>query len=84
MPYINHQIIINTYGNVIFKIILIRMLLFFEIINHHVFFQRVDNPVFTDSGCTVFEQLYAVIPLRVRGGGYFDNPVRSLLFTGTL
>ncbi len=38
MSYVNNQILIKTYGDVIFKIILVRILLFFKVINHHGFF----------------------------------------------
>lgn len=71
------QIPVDTYGDVVMKKVLVRSGFMLKIINIDRMCQRVHDPIFADTGRAVFKKFYAVITLRVRRGGYLDNPVRG-------
>lgn len=52
------------------------MSLLLKIVNHYGLFLGINDPAFPNSCCTVFKQLYAIIPLRIRRGSYFNDPIR--------
>ena len=71
----NHQIRINTYGNVFIKIVLPGFFFMFKIINVYRMCHRIHNPIFSDTGGTVFKKLNAIIHLLGGGGDNLNNPV---------
>ena len=73
---LDRQISKDTYGNGIIKTIQIRCLIIFKIKNIHDTFCRVDDPVFTYSGRTIFKKLDPLVYPLCAGGSDLDHPVR--------
>ena len=59
-----------------FRKCVVASILIFEIVNKDPVFLRINNPVFTNTGSTVFEQFSVVVHPSASRGYNFNNPVR--------
>ena len=76
--YLYRKSFINTYWYIFNEIILLHLIILKHIYHDHLFF-RINNPILSDTCCTIFKQFCHIISRFATWRDNFNSPIRSAM-----